>query len=112
MNHLNQVMFNELDRMRFDCVVILNEDLDEEDESDNDHPASDPDFSGTRRTNTTQSVILCPPILHNSFVNCSVRRRKDPATSVRLVSFSSSMTIFSSLFSDLLSIIFKLVSVL
>lgn len=61
-------MFNESDRMTFNCNIILDEDLDEEDESDNDHPASDPDFSGTRRTNTTtQSVLLYPSILYNFF---------------------------------------------
>lgn len=38
--------------------IFVDEGTDEEDESDNDHPASDPDFSGTRRTNATQLVLL------------------------------------------------------
>ena len=32
--------------------------MDEEDESDNDHPASDPDFGGGRRTMSTKLVTI------------------------------------------------------
>lgn len=48
-NQLDQVESNRSDFVMCFCYMMVDEDMDEEDESDNDHPGSDPDFAGGRR---------------------------------------------------------------
>ncbi len=70
-------------------VILVDEDIDEEEETDNDHPGSDPDFGGNRRTISTKYVGFSSSFKFQiiSF-HYSVRRKKDNSTSVRMKSHS------------------------
>ena len=53
MNQVDQVWLKKLNLVDYHWGIIVDEDMDEEEETDNDHPGSDPDFGGSRRTTGT-----------------------------------------------------------
>ncbi len=55
MNPLDQVKSNQKKTFIFFCWN-LDEEIDEEDDTDNDHPGSDPDFGGNRRSTSPKLV--------------------------------------------------------